>query len=78
MCGGGAGVGQFRGNRIAAEQTLPALRFIGGAQQRRPGLLQLGLETLHLVLEGPRIDLEQQVPLLHQRTVGKGDPFNLP
>ncbi|MNQ87346.1 hypothetical protein D3C85_1025650 [compost metagenome] len=41
-------------------------------------MLQLGLESFDFVLERPWIDLEQQIPFLHQCTVGEGDTFNLP
>lgn len=64
--GGGAGVGEFRGDRVAGAQAFAALGFVDAPRLGRAGLLQLGFEALDLGLERARVDLEQQVAFLHQ------------
>lgn len=70
--GGGAGVGEFRGDRVAGAQAFAALGFVDAPRLGRAGLLQLGFEALDLGLERARVDLEQQVAFLHQGAFMEG------
>ncbi len=53
-------------------QTLTPFGFRHGALLGGAGLLQLRLQTLDLGLERARVDLEQEIAFLHQRTFLEG------